>query len=109
MPKPGMTGLCLKQEVAELLRVKARSVNMGLNEYLTSLLLGPPLNQLQACSEPSQGRPNNILGTIPNLLFKQAISLIQALNQQTSLNQTDSSLVGHLLDMQRVLGSSPVE
>jgi hypothetical protein len=41
MPKPGMTGICLKQEVAELLRSKAKTSNMGLNEYLTNLLLGP--------------------------------------------------------------------
>jgi len=38
MPKPGMTGLCLKTEVAELLRAKAREANMGINDYLTALL-----------------------------------------------------------------------
>jgi len=41
MPKPGMTGIRLKQEVADLLRAKAKSVNMGLNEYLTCILIGP--------------------------------------------------------------------
>ncbi|MEM2099347.1 MAG: hypothetical protein QXU99_06370 [Candidatus Bathyarchaeia archaeon] len=41
MPKKGMTGLCLKNEVAELLRNKARATNMGINDYLTSLLLSP--------------------------------------------------------------------
>jgi hypothetical protein len=43
MPKPGMTGLCLKQEVADLIRTKARSANTGLNEYLTDLLIGQSL------------------------------------------------------------------
>ena len=38
MPKSGMTGLCLKTEVAELLRAKAREANMGINDYLTALL-----------------------------------------------------------------------
>lgn len=41
MPKQGMAGLCLKQEVADLLRSRAKSANMGLNEYLTSMLIGP--------------------------------------------------------------------
>lgn len=41
MPKPGMTGICLKTEVAELLRTKAREANMGLNDYLTAILMGP--------------------------------------------------------------------
>jgi len=40
MPKPGMTGICLKTEVAELLRAKAREANMGLNDYLTVILMG---------------------------------------------------------------------
>ncbi|MGF3521715.1 MAG: hypothetical protein ACQXXJ_01295 [Candidatus Bathyarchaeia archaeon] len=29
MPKPGMTGICLKTEVAGLLRTKAKEANMG--------------------------------------------------------------------------------
>jgi hypothetical protein len=41
MPKTGMTGICLKTEVAELLRAKAQEANMGINNYLTALLLGP--------------------------------------------------------------------
>jgi len=28
MPKPGMTGICLKTEVAELLRAKAKEAKM---------------------------------------------------------------------------------
>ena len=39
MPKPGMTGLCLKTEVAELLRAKAKEANMGINDYLTTVLM----------------------------------------------------------------------
>jgi len=89
LPKPGMTGLCLKQEVADLLRAKAKSANMGLNEYLTSMLIGPALSQTQACSGQSQDRPVNIQGTIPTNMTQQG------------------SLVGHLLDVQRVVGSSP--
>jgi len=54
MPKPGMTGICLKNEVADLLRNRARSAGMGLNEYLTNMLIGPALIQPQACSGPSQ-------------------------------------------------------
>ena len=76
MPKIGMTGICLKQEVADLLRAKAKSANMGLNDYLTSILIGPS----QPCFED---RP----GTVPNPPAQQLISLLQALNQQTSQNQ----------------------
>jgi len=76
MPKLGMTGICLKTEVANLLRDKAQNANMGLNDYLISLLLGPS----QPCIED---RP----GTVPNPLTQQLISLLQALNQQTSQNQ----------------------
>ena len=77
MPKIGMTGICLKTEIADLLRNKARAANMGLNDYLTSLLLGP-----------SQPRIEDRPGTVPNPLTQQLISLLQALNQQTSPNQT---------------------
>jgi len=45
MPKPGMTGICLKTEVAELLRAKAKEANMGINDYLTAILMKTPLNQ----------------------------------------------------------------
>ena len=41
MPKKGYTGISLKIEVAELLRAKARQACMGINDYLTALLLGP--------------------------------------------------------------------
>jgi len=44
MPKPGMTGICLKTEVAQLLRAKAKEANMGINDYLTFLLMEKPLN-----------------------------------------------------------------
>ena len=52
MPKKGYTGICLKTEVAQLLRAKAKTANMGLNDYLTSLLL-----------EPSQDRSKRKLHT----------------------------------------------
>jgi len=44
MPKHGMTGICLKTEVAELLRTKAKEAQMGINDFLTSLLMGKPFN-----------------------------------------------------------------
>jgi len=44
MPKPGMTGVCLKTEVAELLRAKAKEANMGINDFLMALLMKKPLN-----------------------------------------------------------------
>jgi len=49
MPKPGMTGICLKTEVAELLRTKAKEANMGINDYLTAFLMKTPLKR---SSEP---------------------------------------------------------
>lgn len=48
MPKPGMTGICLKTEVAELLRGKAREANMGINDYLATILLKTPLLAFRA-------------------------------------------------------------
>jgi len=45
MPKPGMTGICLKTEVAQLLRAKAKEANMGINDYLTFLLMEKPLDR----------------------------------------------------------------
>ena len=39
MPKLGMTGICLKTEVAQLLRAKAKEANMGINDYLTVMLM----------------------------------------------------------------------
>ena len=68
MPKPGMTGICLKTEVAQLLRAKAKEANLSLNDYLTTKLLGPS-------------------GTALTPVVKQFISLLQALNLQISLNQ----------------------
>jgi len=44
MPKPGMTGICLKTDVAQLLRAKAKEANMGINDYLTFLLMEKPFN-----------------------------------------------------------------
>ena len=65
VPKPGMVGMTLKQEVAELLRAKARSANMGLNEYLTSILIAPALTSPQPSLGPSQqcmeDRPRTVL------------------------------------------------
>jgi hypothetical protein len=62
MPKPGMTGICLKTEVAELLRTKAKEANMGINDYLTALLLGSsqrgPLEPLTRV-RISPGLPNS--------------------------------------------------
>jgi hypothetical protein len=75
MPKPGMTSLCLKQEVADLVRKRAAANNQGLNEYLSSLLLGPSI-------QPAPDSP----WTVPT---------------QEILH---GSLVGHLLDVQRVVG-----
>jgi hypothetical protein len=49
MPKPGMTGICLKTEVAELLRTKAKEAKMGINDYLTAFLMKTPLKR---SSEP---------------------------------------------------------
>jgi hypothetical protein len=44
MPKPRMTGICLKTEVAELLRTKAKEANMGINDFLMALLMEKPFN-----------------------------------------------------------------
>ncbi len=44
MPKPGMMGICLKTEVAELLRAKAKEAKMGINDYLKAVLIKTPLN-----------------------------------------------------------------
>jgi hypothetical protein len=44
MPKLGMTGICLKTEVAQLLHAKAKEANMGINDYLTFLLMENPFN-----------------------------------------------------------------
>jgi len=41
MPKKGYTGICLKTEVAQLLRAKAKAANLGLNDYLTTVLIEP--------------------------------------------------------------------
>ena len=71
MPKLGMTGICLKTDVADLLRSKAQAANMGLNDYLTSLLSGP--------SQPYiEDRP----GTVPAPVTQLLINFLQALNQQ---------------------------
>ena len=42
MPKPGMTGICLKTEVTQLLR--AKEANMGINDFLMALLMEKPLS-----------------------------------------------------------------
>ena len=100
MPKPGMIGISLKTEVADLLRAKAQEADMGLNDYLTSLLLGPS----QQCTEDRSG-------TVPNPLTEQPISLPQALNQETSLNKAQnqpfSLSKGSLSEKRRFLVRSP--
>jgi len=55
MPKKGYTGICLKKEVAELLRSKAKAANMGINDYITALLMQKPFNRP---SEPENGGSN---------------------------------------------------
>jgi hypothetical protein len=75
-----MIGVSLKTEVARLFRSKAREADMGLNDYLTSLLIGPS----PQCTE---NRP----GTVPHLLTQQQISLPQALNQETRLNKAQNA------------------
>jgi hypothetical protein len=77
MPKQGYTGLCLKREVAELIRAKAREAKMGINDFLTALLLGP--SQIHGWDRPR---------TVPNPLTQQQISLLQTLNQKQSQKQT---------------------
>jgi len=76
MPKQGYTGLCLKREVAGLIRAKAREANMGINDFLTALLLGP--SQIHCWDRPR---------TVPNPLTQQQTSLLQTLNQQNSQEQ----------------------
>jgi len=86
MPKPGMTGLCLKTEVAELLRAKAREANLNLNEYLTTLLLGPS----QPCIRDRPGTVPNHQGLETTQLL---ISLLQALNQYQTQKQAASNKI----------------
>ena len=93
MPKPGMTGLCLKQEVADLLRTKAQSVNMGLNEYLASMLIGPALPRIadqQPSTGPSQQCIEDRPGTVPEPLTQQLLSIIQTLIQQSNSKQSQN-------------------
>ena len=80
MPKQGYTGLCLKREVAELLRAKAREAKMGINDFLTALLLGP--SQIHGGDRPR---------TVPIPLTQQQISIQQAPNKQNSQKQTASA------------------
>ena len=42
MPKPGYTGLTLKQEIAQLLRQKAQQAGIGINQLLIQLLQDGP-------------------------------------------------------------------
>jgi len=80
MPKPGMTGICLKTEVAEILRAKAKAANMGLNDYLTSLLLGPS----QQCCED---RPGTVPVLIPPAQTYPIRTPFQAQNNESTQNQ----------------------
>jgi hypothetical protein len=87
MPKPGMTGLCLKNEVADLLRSKAKAANQGLNDYLISLLMAPSVGPSSACVGPSHPWSQDRPGTVPQLITAtQQISPFQAPNQETSPN-----------------------
>ena len=87
MPKPGMTGLCLKNEVVDLLRTKAQSVNMGLNDYLASLLFASNSPTGSQVSGPSQPCIQDRLGTVPEPMTQQLLSLIQTLIQQNNQKQ----------------------
>ncbi|MBS7636809.1 hypothetical protein KEJ37_05695 [Candidatus Bathyarchaeota archaeon] len=44
MPKPGMAGICLKTEVAKLLRAKAKEAKMGINDFLMAVLMKTSFN-----------------------------------------------------------------
>jgi len=59
MPKPGMTGICLKTEVAEPLRAKAKEANLSLNDYLTTKLLGPSRDSPNACGQTIHKPPTS--------------------------------------------------
>jgi len=87
MPKHGMTSLCLKTEVANLLRSKTQTANMGINDYLTSLILRD-LGPSQHHNEDRPGTVRNHQGLETTQLL---INLLQALNQQISQNQTASN------------------
>jgi len=76
MPKPGMTGICLKQEVADLVRKRAQEAGQGLNDYLSNLLLGPSLQY-------TQDRP----GTVPTTATASIPAQIALQNKETTQNQ----------------------
>jgi hypothetical protein len=42
MPKPKMTSICLKTEVAQQLRAKAKEAGLEINDFLTFLLMETP-------------------------------------------------------------------
>ena len=75
MPKPGMTGICLKTEVAELLRAKAKAAEMGINDYLTALLMETPLN---SPSEPENVGSNPTGPAISNYFLLGFLSRMSA-------------------------------
>ncbi|MEM3618682.1 MAG: hypothetical protein QXK47_06405 [Candidatus Bathyarchaeia archaeon] len=52
MPKPGMTGISLKKEVADLLRAEAKASKMGINDFLRLILEKEPLNQACHADDP---------------------------------------------------------
>jgi hypothetical protein len=81
-----MTGLCLKDEVADLLRAKAKSANLGLNNYLISLLVGPSLTAQGPSQQCIEDRP----GTVPEPVTEQLLSLIQTLIQQNNQNRAQN-------------------
>jgi hypothetical protein len=51
MPKPGMTGITLKDDVAELLRKRAIAAGQGLNDFVTSMLMTSSLVPSPQCSQ----------------------------------------------------------
>jgi hypothetical protein len=86
MPKPGMTGLCLKQEVADLVRKRAQDAGQGLNDYVSSLLLGPSLTTQGPSQQCIEDRP----GTVPEPVTKQLLNLIQTLIQQSNQDRAQN-------------------
>ena len=73
MPKPGMKGITLRDEVADLLHKKAADAGQGLNDYLLSIMMGPSL-------QPSMGLSQDNPQTVQ--LLQQTVSLLQTLNQK---------------------------
>jgi hypothetical protein len=78
MPKKGYTGICLKTEVAELLRTRAKAADTGLNQYLTILL-----RTAEACHADDPGSNPGGRTTNPSRHF---IKRVQAKSAVVSVN-----------------------